>query len=162
MRRWVEKLARLDAGRLRLLVEAAAIHIAIASAGRFASRSIAGERLSPHRARPTDPTTTARDVAWAVRTVTAIVPFRGTCLTRALTVERMLRRRGIVSTLRFGTARVDGNVLFHAWLEHAGVIMIGGDAPVAYRPLESCSAIAARTANSTAFAGSCRPVSHTL
>lgn len=65
-------------------------------------------------------------VAWAVSLAGRYVP-RATCLTQALTVQIMLKRKGIAAHLRLGVAKDDeGRVTAHAWLEHAGQVLIGG------------------------------------
>ena len=43
-----------------------------------------------------------------------------TCLRRALTLQRMLARRGVDSELRFGVQRQGESITAHAWLEHNG------------------------------------------
>ena len=57
--------------------------------------------------------------------------------------------------------RAESDAGLDAWLECRGHVLIGGEARERYRALESCSATAARIADSTAFAGSDSPVSHT-
>lgn len=45
----------------------------------------------------------------------------GTCLSKALALQLLLRRRGIASQLRFGIRKRDGSeLLAHAWLEING------------------------------------------
>jgi len=50
-------------------------------------------------------------------------PYRMSCLRRSLTLQRLLARQGIQTTLRFGARREDGSLKAHAWLEYE-------DAPV--------------------------------
>lgn len=48
----------------------------------------------------------------------------GTCLSRALTLQTLLRRRGVASQLRFGIRKRDGSeLLAHAWLETNGALI---------------------------------------
>jgi hypothetical protein len=66
-------------------------------------------------------------VTAAVRSASRYVP-RATCLTQALVAERMLARRGRVTTLRIGVVRdTTGALEAHAWLEHDGRVVIGDD-----------------------------------
>lgn len=66
-----------------------------------------------------------RDVTWAVGTAARVVPV-ATCLVQALAAERMLRRRGVVPTLRIGVPpRADGAFVAHAWLAWEGRIVLG-------------------------------------
>lgn len=44
-------------------------------------------------------------------------PMRTTCLTEALALSWILRRRGLAGELRIGVARHDGALVAHAWLE---------------------------------------------
>jgi len=94
-------------------------------------------------------------VPWAVGTAAARLPG-STCLTSALTAQMMWKWRGHDGVVRFGVARrADPRdaPMFHAWVECDGRAVTGADALESYRALESCSATAARIANSTAFAG---------
>ncbi len=43
-----------------------------------------------------------------------------TCLRRSLVLQRMLRRRGILTELRLGVRKEDGQLQAHAWLEYQG------------------------------------------
>jgi hypothetical protein len=45
----------------------------------------------------------------------------GSCLTRAVFLQWLLLRRGIVSDLRIGVQLQGGALLAHAWVEYAGV-----------------------------------------
>lgn len=51
--------------------------------------------------------------------------YRGTCLPVALTVQRLLGRRGIVVELRLGVRTKDGKLEAHAWIEHLGLPVAG-------------------------------------
>ena len=59
-------------------------------------------------------------------------PFGHTCLHRSLALQRMLARRGIVTTLRVGLGRKPNLFPGHAWLECDGVI-VNDDAEVVSR-----------------------------
>ena len=48
------------------------------------------------------------------------------CLTQALVAQRLLREGGIDSALCIGVAKDGRELLAHAWLEHAGYVVIGG------------------------------------
>jgi hypothetical protein len=69
----------------------------------------------------------ADQVAWAVTAASTRVPGPTTCLTRALTAQAMLARRGCPSRLQVGVTRgKHGEVEGHAWVECEGRILIGG------------------------------------
>jgi hypothetical protein len=74
----------------------------------------------------------AEDVGLAVAWSAARVPFKAVCLPQAMAARFMLRRRGISSSLFFGTVIVSGTSMeTHAWL-HAGGVKVTGY-PVAKR-----------------------------
>lgn len=84
-----------------------------------ASRS---ERLAAAPAAPVD-------LAWAVGVASSLVPGGGHCLSQALTLELLLLRRGYPCEVCFGVRRgSDNDFGAHAWLEHNGVVLIGGGA----------------------------------
>lgn len=59
------------------------------------------------------------------------------CLTQALAAQVLLGRAGHRCELRIGVAREAGRLEAHAWVEHAGRIVIGGPAShvARYTPL---------------------------
>ena len=61
----------------------------------------------------------ARAAATLVRAAASLYGAR--CLVQALTLQRLLGRRGIVSELRIGVNRQDGRFGAHAWLEIDGI-----------------------------------------
>jgi Transglutaminase-like superfamily len=48
-----------------------------------------------------------------------VLPMR--CLHRALVLQGLLAREGLLSDLRIGVRKEQGRVLAHAWLERAGI-----------------------------------------
>ncbi len=86
----------------------------VTGGGRSRAR-LAGDRAIPDQ------------VAWAVTAVSRYLPGPTTCLSRALTVQGMLARRGYPSRLHVGVIRgTQGQVEAHAWVECEGRILIGG------------------------------------
>jgi len=75
------------------------------------------------RAEATPPTALARRVERAA--ARSPVPVR--CLARSVCLQWLLRRRGIDSRLRIGTAREHGVFRAHAWVELEGRVL--GDDP---------------------------------
>jgi hypothetical protein len=69
-----------------------------------------------------------RRVRWAVRVAARLLPWKPLCFPQAITAQWMLRRRGIPSTLYFGT-RPGAAYEAHAWVRVGGVIVTGGDDP---------------------------------
>jgi hypothetical protein len=56
-------------------------------------------------------------VAWAVDTKAEKSSLNASCLSRALAVQAMLRRRGIASRLCLGVAHEEDELVAHAWIE---------------------------------------------
>jgi hypothetical protein len=81
----------------------------------------------PLRAGPPD-WTRARAAVWAVDAVARRVLPRRPCLTQALVGRRALRQYGVETDLQIGAVR-DGAGAFsaHAWLEHGGRVVLGGN-----------------------------------
>jgi len=77
----------------------------------------------------------ARYVARRLVRVAAHLPWRTTCLVRAIAGALMLRRRGIPATIRFGVNRTDGKLSAHAWLLVGDTIVLGGDVAPDFQPL---------------------------
>ena len=133
------KYCRRPRGERVLLLHALALHGVVAVLVRVVRPGRASGWLRRvYLQRPPSP---ARDgwerIVWAVRTAAAVVPAGKTCLTEAVTAECLLRRGGYDATLRFGVAGVpdEGSTLrAHAWIEHAGQVIMGCDA--AYVPLQ--------------------------
>lgn len=67
-------------------------------------------------------------VAWAVKTVGKYSPWRNKCLAKAMTAQKMLKKRGFESTLYLGVKKTDDNSgKAHAWLRCGHLIVTGGD-----------------------------------
>jgi len=72
----------------------------------------------------------ARNIGKAVCTAANYTPWKSVCLPKAVAGQWMLKRRGIVSTLYLGVAKLepmtsDKQLNAHAWLSCGGVILIG-------------------------------------
>ena len=96
---------------------------------------------APGRKARTVPMRVPRQVARVVSSVARHRPFRAVCLPQAMTVQWMLRRRGIPSRLCFGVRRGDeengaaSGLEFHAWLTVGGRCVAGGGEVETYAPL---------------------------
>jgi len=73
-------------------------------------------------------------IAWAVRTAGRHLPGGGNCLVQALAGQFMLVRRGVVSQLRIGATKKDGEFKAHAWVEYEGKTIIGAAGASQYTP----------------------------
>jgi len=60
-----------------------------------------------------------------VQTVSNYIP-QATCLTKALTAQKLLKKYGYISQIKIGVNKdVEGQFEAHAWLEYAGKVVIG-------------------------------------
>lgn len=66
-------------------------------------------------------------LAWAVKNVSRVIPF-ASCLTQALSLQRLLAREGYSSTIRIGVKLDDKDkVDAHAWVLFEDRVLIGGN-----------------------------------
>ncbi len=62
-------------------------------------------------------------LAWLVDVAANRQPWRVRCLTRSLTLVRMLRRRGVPAEVRIGVRRGEAEWQAHAWVEWQGRVL---------------------------------------
>ena len=71
---------------------------------------------------------TRERIVHAVDEASRLMPFGKNCLVRAITARGMLALYGYQSRLIIGVAKSPaGDLESHAWLEHNGKVVIGGD-----------------------------------
>jgi len=118
-----------------LLVKAAATLVAVRCALHLVSierlRSWAGHLREANR--PVD------RIIWSVRTAARRVPG-ATCLSSALTLQRLLSSAGHPSQVHIGVARNASGFMAHAWLVHDGVVVIGEEEHERYAHLTAWDA----------------------
>lgn len=68
----------------------------------------------------------AQRIRLLMRLVRQHAPYRGTCLSRSLSLWWLLRRQGIESQLRIGVRKNEGRFEAHAWLEYQGYPLNAG------------------------------------
>ena len=68
----------------------------------------------------------ARLVAFHVNRITTHLPWEKTCLVRALTLRRFLKKRGISCTIYLGVMLEDDKMIAHAWLRCGTLYATGG------------------------------------
>jgi hypothetical protein len=85
---------------------------------------------------PSHPTgrVSADELSWAVRTAGRFV-LHATCLTQAISLHILLRRRGLESQIRVGVRKETGIFEAHAWVESRGRILIGMHEAPTYTPI---------------------------
>lgn len=98
----------------------------------------------PQTETPTDISPTERkiavDVSWAVQAVARHLPLGFVCLPQAMAAQRMLRRRGISSTLYLGVApdrATPDAIQAHAWLRAGDKILTGEREALRHQKLAS-------------------------
>ncbi|MBI3890981.1 MAG: lasso peptide biosynthesis B2 protein [Candidatus Wallbacteria bacterium] len=71
----------------------------------------------------------ARRLGWAIEAASRRTPWESTCLIQALAAQRMLRTRGIGSTLYLGVRKGEapgaGSLAAHAWLRCGSLVLTG-------------------------------------
>ncbi len=73
-------------------------------------------KVSPDTIPPAEETIVAK-VIWAIEAAQWATPWDSNCLARSITGKRLLRRRGLASTLYLGVSKSDPQTLVaHAWL----------------------------------------------
>lgn len=69
----------------------------------------------------------ARNVATVVDRICTKTAWESKCLVRALTAQKLLKNKGIGSTLYLGCGLEDGKMVAHAWLRVGKMYVTGGD-----------------------------------
>lgn len=78
----------------------------------------------------------ARRMTRRLRRVADRLPWRSTCLVRALAGAMLLRRRGITgATIRLGVRKTADKLEAHAWLLFGPEALLGGEEAVGFTPL---------------------------
>ena len=77
-----------------------------------------------------------RRVRWAVLSAARWLPWSARCFPQGLTVQWMLRRRGVPSVLFYGAAmRREQGLAAHVWIQDADVPVVGGEIASRYAVL---------------------------
>lgn len=77
-------------------------------------------------------------ISWAVQCAARYVPVGFVCLPQAIAAQRLLRRRGLASTLYLGVApdrKSPQNITAHAWLRAGDKILTGEQEAITHREL---------------------------
>ncbi len=115
---------RLDLLPATLAILLARLHLRLRPLPRALAWADAPRSVGPQGVAFLDPHTQRRIRAFE-RVGHRLFP-RNPCLTEALVVHRLLRRKGYPSELRIGVRKVSQSDLeAHAWVEHRGEVVIG-------------------------------------
>jgi len=69
----------------------------------------------------------AKNVSWAVIQASRHTPWESKCLVQALTARRMMKERGVSTTLYLGVMKNEKNeMLAHAWIRCGSYYITGG------------------------------------
>jgi hypothetical protein len=129
MMRILRQIRRPSAPQCRIAIEATlALGAAAFSIAVFPFRKIAP--AAPCRAPDggSGEAERARQVAqvrWAVTACARRVPWRAKCFEQGLAAQWMLSRRRIASTLHYGLAKAEGELIAHVWLRSGSLDVIG-------------------------------------
>lgn len=70
---------------------------------------------------------TAKEVAWAVTQAARHTPWESKCLVQALTAQRMMKSRGISTTIYLGVKKSNNDeMMAHAWIRCGSYYITGG------------------------------------
>lgn len=78
-------------------------------------------------------------VAYRIARVARWVPG-ASCLTQALAATSLLAWHGHASVVRYGVRTTPAGLEAHAWVEHDGVVLVGGPVVDGFVPLEPAQA----------------------
>jgi hypothetical protein len=119
--------ARLSRAERRLAVRAFALVVGFRVAlWTLPARRVLAAAPRP-RTRPAHAGVSPDRMAWLVRAGARRIPD-ASCLTRALAARWLLAEASLDSTLHFGHRRDErGKFTAHAWLEHRGRVLVGGE-----------------------------------
>ena len=85
------------------------------------------DRLSQNSLRPGADSSPVQQLVWATTLAGRLVPGGGHCLSQALTLRTFMARRGYPVRICYGVRQTEGAPFTaHAWVEHDGVVLIGG------------------------------------
>ena len=65
-------------------------------------------------------------VRWIVTTISKYTPWESLCLVQALTVQKMLKKRNISTTIYLGVNKLNNEMKAHAWIRCGKMYITGG------------------------------------
>ena len=69
----------------------------------------------------------AKRVGIHINRITEHTPWESKCLVRAMTARKLLKQKGIHSTLYLGVGKDDGKMVAHAWIRCGHLYVTGGN-----------------------------------
>lgn len=74
-----------------------------------------------------EPTSELLKIGWAVKKAARFLPWRGSCLLQALTLQRMCIDRQLHADIFFGVTKREGELHAHAWTKAGDTFLTGRD-----------------------------------
>ena len=68
----------------------------------------------------------ASHISWVVTLISSKTPWESKCLVQALTAQRMLKSKGISTTIYLGVRKAENEMKAHAWLRCGEYYVTGG------------------------------------
>ena len=68
----------------------------------------------------------ASHISWVVTLISSKTPWESKCLVQALTAQRMLKSKGISTTIYLGVRKEGNEMKAHAWLRCGEYYVTGG------------------------------------
>ena len=68
-----------------------------------------------------------KKIRWIVTTISNHTPWESLCLVQALTVQNMLKRRNIATTIYLGVNKSNNEMKAHAWIRCGKMYITGGN-----------------------------------
>ena len=131
----MQRAARLEPGRRRMLLCAIAFVAAASAAVRFLPfrRAIRFGAVDAN-SRPTRTDVLVSEAVWAVERAAGLLPVRAKCIEKGLALQRLLRGRGVPALLHYGVGKDgEGALAAHVWVEADGAVVLGGGEMAAFR-----------------------------
>lgn len=145
----LRRLKKMDWENRVLLVEAAAALAAASLAIRLLPfRWLAGRLAGGGFGGDSDPAKVGHEikrVRWAIEACAQRLPWRIVCFQKGLALHRLLRRRGIATSLHYGVAQnAERGLTAHVWVTFEGEAIIGGEEAIGYTCLATFPAVGQR------------------
>ena len=68
-----------------------------------------------------------KKIRWIVTTISKYTPWESLCLVQALTVQKMLKKRNISTTIYLGVNKSNNEMNAHAWIRCGRMYITGGN-----------------------------------
>lgn len=73
-----------------------------------------------------------KKVGFIVKLASSHTPWESKCLVQAMTAQKILKDKGIKTTLYLGVAKERNNMVAHSWLRYGQVFVTGGNGDLNY------------------------------